>query len=160
MSGQIPEKYIRTSDGGFSHPARVKRDPATIYGEMAPLEKPSNADLARGPSFSKRIRQSSKPLLNKTEEMFAVVLGYRSIGKVWKQAITLRMDPPYKSYRPDLAYWDCVRVVLVFVEVKGCHRFREKGIAKAALAAKTYPQFRFELAEWTGSEWKESVLSP
>ena len=46
------------------------------------------------------------------------------------------------------------------MEVKGPHRFREKGIAKAALAAKTYPMFRFALFDWTKEGWKESVLSP
>lgn len=156
MSGQIPEKYVRTSDGGFSHPARVKRDPATIYGEMAPLERPEPCKIPFM-AANRRIRQSN-PLLNATEDEWARLLGMQGVTGIMKQAITLRMDPPYKSYRPDLAYIG--KYGLTFVEVKGPHRFREKGIAKAALAAKTYPQFRFELAEWTGSKWKESVLSP
>jgi hypothetical protein len=78
--------------------------------------------------------------------------------EVLEQAITLRLDPPFTSYRPDLAYMR--GTCLALVEVKGPHRFREKGIAKAALAAKTYPMFRFELFDWTKEGWKESVLSP
>ena len=155
MSGQIPEKYVRTSDGGFSHPARVKRDPATIYGEMAPLEKTYGEAYAK--AFPpNRTRQSSKPL-NGLETKWLGMLEGRGVIGIMKQAIALRLDPPFTSYRPDLAYLG--QSGLVLVEIKGPHRFREKGIAKAALAAKTYPQFRFELAEWTGSEWKESVLS-
>ncbi len=105
----------------------------------------------------KRIRQSAKPLLNRTEQRYCDRLEGCGV-KVFKQAITLRLDPPYKSYKPDLAFVSDV-FGLVFVEIKGPHRFRRAGIAKAALAAKTYPQFRFELADWVNGEWKESVLS-
>lgn len=98
----------------------------------------------------------ARPLLNETEQRWRTVLEARGY-KILQQAITLALDPPFRSYRPDLAY--IKGTYLTLVEVKGPHRFREKGIAKAALAAKTYPQFRFELADWTGSEWKESEFS-
>ena len=94
--------------------------------------------------------------MNKTESRYCIILEARGL-KVLMQAITLRLDPPYKSYKPDLAYLG--QFGLTFVEVKGPHRFREKGIAKVALAAKTYPQFRFELADWTGDRWVETVLA-
>ena len=103
-----------------------------------------------------RIRQSQKPLLNRTEQQYYDLLVERG-HSVRKQALTLRLDPPFKSYTPDLFYLGTFGIVLV--EVKGPHRFREKGIAKAALAAKTYPEFRFELADWTGTKWKITVLS-
>ena len=108
----------------------------------------------------RRIRQSQKPLLNATETRYRNVLLSRGVSDIMEQAITLRLDPPFKSYTPDLAYVSPAGLGLVLVEVKGPHRFREKGIAKAALAAKTYPQFIFKLADWTGYEWKESALSP
>ncbi len=112
----------------------------------------------------KRIRQSTKPLLNVTEQRYCNILEScgRQCSPVFKQAFTLRLDPPYKSYTPDLAYFSHGNgyPALTFVEVKGPHRFRKAGIAKAALAAKTYPQFRFELADWDGKQFKESVLSP
>ena len=100
-----------------------------------------------------------RPSLNKTERRCRDILLARGYRPILEQAITLRLDPPFKSYRPDLAYVK-ESTHLVFCEVKGPHRFREKGIAKAALAAKTYPMFRFELFEWTDRGWKESVLSP
>lgn len=105
-----------------------------------------------------------KARLNKRETLCKAILVSRGITEIMEQAITLRLDPPFKSYTPDLAYWD--RGVwqghgrLILVEVKGPHRFRRAGIAKAALAAKTYPQFHFELFDWDGKQWKESVLSP
>ena len=98
-----------------------------------------------------------RPLLNKTEQRWCNILEGRGFT-VMRQAITLALSPPFKSYRPDLAVFEEGRLVLW--EVKAKHRFREKGIAKAALAAKTYPQLRFKLADWTGAGWKESVLSP
>jgi len=131
------------------------------------LNQGSDIDRSHPRSTSrqtKRIRQSTKPLLNKTEQRCYDMLINRgpgkNYGKIFKQAFTLRLDPPYRSYTPDLAYIRDVSGDLVFIEIKGPHRFRRAGIAKAALAAKTYPQFRFELFEWANGEWKESVLTP
>ena len=95
--------------------------------------------------------------MNHTELRCQALLESRGVVNIMQQAITLRLDPPFKSYRPDLAYLGTSGLVLV--EVKGEHRFKRAGIAKAALAAKTYPQFRFELFEWDSKTWKESVLS-
>ena len=130
--------------------------PDGVYRKSGYL--PFKPDALAAPEPPKRLQQTSKPLLNQTEERYLGMLKSMGYSTIFVQAITLRLDPPFKSYRPDLAYFH--QYALVFVEVKGPHRFREKGIAKAALAAKTYPQFRFELAEWTGKEWKESVLTP
>lgn len=109
------------------------------------------------PKPTQKVQRVPKPLLNKTEQRYFDLLTEKGWWPM-KQAITLRLDPPFRSYTPDLAYVSVVHG-LIFVEVKGLHRFREKGIAKAALAAKTYPFFRFELAQWDGKEWKVSVLS-
>lgn len=100
----------------------------------------------------------ASPLLNKTEQRFRDLLLARGYHPILEQAITLRLDPPFKSYRPDLAY--IKGTYLVLVEVKAPHRFSRAGIAKAALAAKTYPMFRFELFMWTKAGWKEFLLTP
>jgi hypothetical protein len=131
-----------------------KRNPS-LYGTEAVALKPHTTDAAFAPA--KRIRQSDKPLMNLTEQKCQALLECRGVVGIMQQAITLRLGPPFKSYRPDLAYLGASG--LVFVEAKGQHRFRRAGIAKVALAAKTYPQFRFELFEWDGKAWKESVLS-
>lgn len=107
------------------------------------------------------IPKSTKALLNKTESRWKAEMIRRGMKaeQIMEQAITLRLDPPYQRYTADLAYL-IHGFELCLVEVKGPHRFRRAGIAKAALAAKTYPQFRFELKDWDGKQWKESVLSP
>lgn len=104
----------------------------------------------------KRIRQSSKPL-NQTEQRYKERMIAQGITDIREQAITLKLDPPFKSYRADLSYVT-MHNSLCLVEVKGPHRFRRAGIAKVALAAKTYPEFAFLLAEWDGKEWKETGL--
>lgn len=105
-----------------------------------------------------RIRKprAPKPLLNGLETKWCSIIVCRGFTPL-KQAITLRLDPPYRSYTADLAYIS-YDDKLVLVEVKGPHRFRRAGIAKAALAAKTYPCFRFELADWDGKQWTETTL--
>ncbi len=102
-------------------------------------------------------RKPIKPLLNKTEIRARDILRAKQYSPIWEQAFTLRLSPPFRSYTPDLAYMN--GTYLTFVECKGPHRFREKGIAKAALAAKTYPAFRFELWDWKGDRFKITVLS-
>ena len=125
-----------------------------VPGKESPVDLAASSAVGARPS---RIRQSSKPLMNHTELRCQALLESRGVVNIMQQAITLRLDPPFKSYRPDLAYLGTSGLVLV--EVKGEHRFKRAGIAKAALAAKTYPQFRFELFEWDSKTWKESVLS-
>ena len=123
---------------------------------------PNQSFVARNPhlySPQKQVVATRQPkqLLNKTEARYCARLEAHGLT-VLKQAIRLRMPPPFSFYTPDLAYVG--DGVLVIVEVKGPHRFRRAGIAKAALAAKEYSGvFTFLLAEWTGSEWKETLLS-
>lgn len=134
----------------------VRRINPHLYAPGTIAHAATNSFLGQIEAENPRKPRAPKPLLNQTEARYCTILESQGL-KVLKQAITLHLDPPFKRYTPDLAY---VSNGLVLLEVKGSHRFREKGIAKAALAAKTYPEFRFELAEWTGSEWKVSVLSP
>jgi hypothetical protein len=103
-------------------------------------------------------RPARPPILNKTERRFRDILLARNYAPVLEQAITLRLDPPFTSYRPDLAVFELGK--FVFWEVKAPHRFARAGIAKAACAAKTYPRLTFRLAMWTAQGWKETTLSP
>lgn len=106
---------------------------------------------------AKPVTSEPKALMNETEARYMAIMVDRGCAGILAQSITLRLDPPFRSYRPDFFYitnYGGIR----FVEVKGPHRFRRAGIAKVALASKTYPQFTFELAEWDGKQWKETVL--
>ena len=97
--------------------------------------------------------------LNKTETRYRDLLRARGETTILEQAITLALDPPFRSYRADLVTVDLEgEGILHFYEVKGNHRFKRAGIAKVALASKTYPFFTFFLAEWTKEGWKETVL--
>lgn len=139
----VAEGWTRRPDGYWEPPRQVGK-PRPIHG---------TTELA---SPKKRIR---KPLLNQTETYCLMQLEANGHRNIMKQAITLRLDPPFKRYTPDLAYMQ--GTYLTLIEVKGPHRFREKGIAKAALAAKTYPMFRFELWDWNKDRkrFNVSVLS-
>lgn len=129
--------------------AQVLRNLEATWGKPKGLAGSNPAEAAS--------QTPKAPLLNKTEKRWCSVLEARGY-KVMKQAITLKLDPPFTSYRPDLAVLEVD--MLVFYEVKAPHRFARAGIAKAACAAKTYPGFTFRLAMWTKEGWKESVLTP
>lgn len=117
---------------------------------------PTESLLGANSAVLERFKGAPRPLLNRLEGRFKAILEERGQA-VMSQAITLRLDPPFKRYTADLAYIDRLGH-LYLVEVKAHHRFREKGIAKAALAAKTYPQIPIILADWDGKQWKESRL--
>ena len=128
-----------------------------LLGEKVGKPNRFQEGLAPVPAGSNPARPTLKPLLNKTETRCRDLIRARGYDPILEQAITLRLDPPFKSYRPDLAYVGVTGLTLV--EVKAPHRFARAGIAKAALAAKTYPMFRFELFMRTKNGWQESVLS-
>lgn len=130
----------------------------TTTGGNAELVEPSLVAKPELPPVPfKTMNRIPKPRLNKTETKACALLEARG-HKVWKQAITLALDPPFRSYRADLAFMDCGTLNLI--EAKAPHRFAKAGIAKAAVAAKTYPQFVFRLFMWTKNGFHESILSP
>lgn len=164
--GVKPEDIERAIREGNKFMAQLRKEcPAqtkagTLLGDFVATPK-TEGDLHAYPQrvrayAGKRIRQDTKPLLNRLESQWLTWFQGNYSTPVIAQSITLRLDPPFTSYRPDFAYLDRG---LVLVEVKGPHRFREKGIAKAALAAKTYPMFQFVLFEKRDGEWKSTILS-
>ena len=125
-------------------------------GDAPPLKQTAIQQADRKVPFQFRSRPSHLRL-NKTEQRWCDVLEGRGY-KVMRQAITLRLDPPFTSYRPDLAVFEEGQLVLW--EVKAKHRFARAGIAKTACASKTYPCFKFKLALWDNSKgWLESEFS-
>ncbi len=121
-----------------------------------PPQAPTPAKIV-APAPAVKRRAISLRGLNKTEARYRDLLKARGRTLILEQAITLSLDPPFRSYRPDLAFIDPAGALWLY-EVKGPHRFRRAGIAKVALAAKTYPMFQFILAEWTKEGWKETSL--
>ena len=140
--------------------ALKKRNPH-LWPDQAKSLTQARAAVLDAPKLLEKGDRSgrTKPLLNKTEQRWLAVLRSRNYGPILEQAITLRLDSPFKSYRADLATFENGQLVLW--ECKAPHRFARAGIAKAACAAKTYPSFKFVLAMWdTKTGWKETVLSP
>ena len=134
---------------------KLRRRIEEALGDATPLKQTAIQQADRKVPLQFRSRPSHLRL-NKTEQRWCDVLEGRGY-KVMRQAITLRLDPPFTSYRPDLAVFEVGR--LVFWEVKARHRFARAGIAKTACAAKTYPCLQFKLALWTGETWQESTFS-
>lgn len=97
----------------------------------------------------KRLRQSSKPLLNKLEQAFKTeyldLWGYR---KALPQAIKFRLGNGI-AYKPDFV--DLTVLPVKAWEVKGPHAFRG-GFENLKVAAGLYPDVQWFLA------WKEDNL--
>lgn len=111
------------------------------------------------PKPAKRIRQSSKPLLNKLEqEWFDVLLiRYPSHAKAIRpQTIRFKLGNGI-WYKPDiwcptLGTWGCCW------EVKGPHSFRG-GIENLKVAASLYPEIKWVLV-WKDKGWQEQEVLP
>lgn len=101
-----------------------------------------------------RIRQDHKPLMNKLETEFLLVLKSRNYNPVFSQSIRLTLADRC-TYLPDF-------FVPVdggtFFEVKGPHVW-EDGWVKLKVAARMYPFWRFVLARRVNGQWEERIVS-
>ena len=108
----------------------------------------------------KRIRQSSKPLMNNLEqEWFAVLhVRYPSHAKsIRPQVVRFKLGNGI-WYKPDiwcptLGTWGCCW------EVKGPHSFRG-GIENLKCAAYAYPEVKWVLVWKENGQWKEQTVLP
>ncbi len=102
----------------------------------------------------KRIRQSSKPLLNKLEQEFRNTrlcgMGYHD------QAIRFRLGNGI-WYKPDFVWFGDGRVTAY--EIKGPYAFRG-GYENLKVAASLYPEVRWTLAWKEGGLWKKQEVLP
>lgn len=102
-----------------------------------------------------RLRQSSKPLMNKTEGRFAAHLAALDPHEKWHaQAVTLllasgvRYTPDFLSFKLRLAY-----------EVKGKWA-SDDSIVKLKVAARVYPELQFVLVWEQDGRWQEQIILP
>ena len=103
----------------------------------------------------KRIRQSSKPLMNGLESEYFQILqaDYRNVRP---QAMRFKLGNGI-WYKPDFTYTH--NMMLTCVEVKGPHAFRG-GFENLKVAAGLYPEFNWLLVWKQDGVWKEQkVLS-
>lgn len=116
-------------------------------------DRANNTQLARTP---KRLRQSTKPLMNKLETEYCAVL--ESIWSiVFKQAVRFRLGNGI-WYKPDFFVMDA-QIKPIAVEVKGPHAFRG-GFENLKVAASLYPQIKWLLVWKQDGQWQEQEILP
>lgn len=140
-------------------PPTVTTDTATELGPTPSCEdQPGRAcgsdSLERSAASPKRIRQSSKPLLNKLETEFR---RHRLIGDGYvDQAVRFRLGNGI-WYKPDFVWFGTGTTVVY--EVKGPHAFRG-GLENLKVAASLYPQISWRLVWKEDGLWKQQVVLP
>lgn len=115
---------------------------------------------------SKRIRQGSKPLLNKLEQEWFDLLYplHPNYERPIAQAITFRLANGLR-YTPDVLAWSWPQLPLsrpnrvTCWEVKGKHAW-DDSIVKIKVAATTYPAITWILAWKENGEWKTQQVLP
>jgi hypothetical protein len=110
----------------------------------------------------KRIRQSTKPLMNKLENEFFVHLvppfdhnGYRIVPQSVRFMLANGL-----WYKPDfLKIGDDTDAPMVAYEVKGPHSFRG-GFENLKMAAHQYPWIKWILVWKENGQWQEQTILP
>lgn len=105
----------------------------------------------------KRIRQSSKPLLNKLETEWYHILKstYPEDCPVFAQAMRFRLGNGI-WYKPDFIVWGAH---VYAYEVKGKHAFRG-GFENLKVAASIYKQIKWYLVWKENGRWQEQEILP
>jgi len=135
--------------------ATRKRNPH-LYGTGEPFVMPPKAK-ANGRTI--RLRQSSKPKLNKLEEEFRYKLKYeRPDDWLSEQAITFRLANGVR-YTPDFVTFSSMNGEFNAYEVKGQRMWEDSGI-KLKIAATAYPWIRWTLVWKERDNWKRQVIVP
>ncbi len=110
---------------------------------------------------TKRIRQSTKPLMNKLESEFFEVLKY-SFKIIEPQSVRLMLGRGI-WYKPDFIAWPCglesQDTRMRAFECKGPHSFRG-GMENLKVAAHKYPQVKFTLVWKQDGKWQEQTVLP
>jgi len=109
---------------------------------------------------TKRIRQSSKPLMNKLEaEYCAILLRSFSPDQIFIQALRFRLGNGI-WYKPDFVVMDLSwnKWAKCF-EIKGPHAFRG-GFENLKVAAGMYKNFDWELRWKKDGVWREQRILP
>lgn len=104
----------------------------------------------------KRIRQSSRPLMNKLEAEFCERLKAYGWTNIYIQALRFRLANGL-WYKPDFVVHDCLEPYCY--EVKGPHAFRG-GFENLKMAATTYRTFNWFLVWRENGVWQEQRILP
>lgn len=111
------------------------------------------------PPKPKRIRQSSKPLMNKLEtEYFEVLKQRKHIENIRAQSITFRLANGCR-FTPDLTCNLAISQRQLAIDVKGEHAW-EDALVKIKVAASTYPEIQWFLVWKENGVWQEQAVLP
>ena len=155
------KSFVRGADGTWSKPITAQAHNAPKVGHF---EKLPPCDGREKVCVPKRIRQSSKPLMNKLETKFYNVLTMRNPGVViYKQALRWKLGNGI-WYKPDFAAaiverYEDRNLTMTCWEVKGPHAFRG-GFENLKVAAGLYQDIVWILAWLNGSKWEEQRVLP
>lgn len=141
-----------------SLPPKLREQAEKQLGMQPVITLEAKAPRALQPMKDKRIRQSTKPLMNKLESEFAEYLRViRSHDTVFAQAVRLRIANG-QWFKPDfLAIGRDGRIT--FYETKGPKAFRG-GFENLKCAASLYPIMKFILAWKDNGQWKFQEVLP
>jgi hypothetical protein len=118
--------------------------------------------VSPSPPKAKRIRQDSKPLLNKLEqEFFDYLTAEYDVENLRAQAITYRIGNGVR-FTPDLTghIWNPpAEPHFTAWEVKGKHAW-DDALVKLKVAAGLYPEIDWILVWKENGEWKEQRVLP
>lgn len=139
-------KLVRRIQQAMSNVDRLRRDMRPVCNPTA--EIPIKA--------KKRIRQSSKPLMNKLETEFWQQWTGKHTDHLFIQEIRFRLGNGI-WYKPDFV---CLQSSPILAyEIKGPHAFRG-GFENLKIAASKYPNICWVLAWKEGFQWQYQKVLP
>ena len=135
---------------------------APQQSRTSPLREGGAAGKPVAAVGARRIRQDTKPLMNKLEaEWHEKIKGlYPNFPKVRIQAMRFRLSRS-SWYKPDFtcSLWPDGPHGPIAWEVKGPHAFRG-GLENLKMAASLYPEIRWVLVWKVAGEWQQQVVLP
>lgn len=108
------------------------------------------------PPPPKRIRQSSKPLLNNLEQKWLSVLQQQRDAIIYAQSMRFKLANGI-WYKPDFLVFH--GPIVTAYECKGPHAFRG-GFENLKVAAHQYPNIKWVLVWVENGMWREQVVLP
>lgn len=138
----------------------IRRLNPHLYGiatQSTVRSTPTHFDPPGGVKTPKRIRQSSKPLLNALEREFQAYYEKLTGHTLIPQSLRFMLGNGI-WYKPDFIL-HCPTMGLAAFECKGPHSFRG-GFENLKVAAHKYPFILWTLVWKEGGQWKEQIVLP
>jgi len=167
---EVPEAYLFYK-GDWCHPSRVPKDMKIAAQVIGDGHMPTSHDAAAMCEIHneaanmrvakahppKRIRQSTKPLMNKLESEFKHYYETYTGHTLLPQAIRFRLGNGI-WYKPDFTLF-CATMGMSAIEVKGPFAHRG-GFENLKVAAGLYKSVTWRLAWKLDGVWKTQIVYP